>query len=133
MKHIKAGRALKLVVFGLLDLLWTQHDEPGTFDLRVMGAEVTLRLETPIQIPYNPMLHSTDVCSHSSVYGDTPRWQVLLALDKLVHELLEACADHITGYLQIDTLRLHEHRDDVVATNTPRLLHVVRVDVLQFS
>ena len=76
------------------------------------------------------MADSVDVTIGVSVEIWSPGRQLLPLRDETVYEVAKQRPGVVTRFLEVETLRLHQHRQDVVSFQTFRLLHVVAKDIL---
>lgn len=77
------------------------------------------------------MADTVDVTVDVPVEVWSPGGQLLSLRNETAHEITEERASVISGFLEVETFLLHQHRQDVVPLQTFRLLHIVTVDVLK--
>jgi len=77
------------------------------------------------------MSDSVDVTVDVSVEILSPGRQLLSLRDEAVREITKERSGVVTGLLEVETFRLHQHCQDVVPLETFRLLHIVTKDILE--
>ena len=77
------------------------------------------------------MADSVDVTVDVFVEVWAPGRKFLPLCDETVHEIAKDLSGVVARFLEVETILLHQHRQDVVPVESFRLLYIVAEDILK--
>ena len=77
------------------------------------------------------MADSVNVTADVFVETWSPGWELLSLRNEAVHEIAKEQSGVVARSLEIETILLHQDRQDIVPLQTFRLLHIVAEDILK--